>query len=95
MSVLGEKYAVPIITELFDNGGKLKISDFLHLIKNYRTLENITKKLESARIIKITVEEGRYEITYLQLTEIGLEIAPLLKEIIRKLELNDKTEIDN
>ena len=78
MNVLGERYAVPIIIEL-DNNGVMKISDFLNLITNYRTLENLCSDLEKNNIITITKEIKHHGSYLLELTDRGRTIAKHLK----------------
>jgi len=85
MNILGEKYSVIIITELYERGGSLKISDFLDLITNYRTIEILSKKLQEEGLIEITELPERYPVTMLSLTEKGKEIAPVLAKAIEKL----------
>ena len=78
MNVLGERYAVPVIIEL-DNKGVMRISEFLSLITNYRTLENLCYSLEKNNIITTTKEIKQHGSLLLELTDKGKNIAKYLQ----------------
>lgn len=79
ITVLSKRYAVYMLVSLLDSN-KYKINDFRSNIKNFSTLMDLITVLENSGLIKKSRSMGRYNTTYLELTEEGREIATLLKE---------------
>jgi len=81
MDALDLKYSKAILLKILENGGKVKKTDLLSLIKNYQTLSNIVDHLINDNYLKPIVKKGRGKTITLELTEKGRYIAEQLKRV--------------
>lgn len=90
-TVLSEKYAVFILVSLLEND-VLKMSDFSKAITALRSLENIIEELQKAGLIHTKKISKPYRTTFISLTDLGCEVAKVLKKA--EDVLNEKSQAE-
>ena len=81
MDALDLKYSKAILLKILENGGKVKKTDLLSLIKNYQTLSKVVDFLIEDGYLKPIVKKGRGKTIILELTEKGRFIAEQLEKV--------------
>jgi len=80
--LLDEKYVIQIMLDLLNVDKKIKISDFLEFVKDFRTLNALTERMSREGLIKKFLDRETYVATFLELTPKGRAVAEKLKEAV-------------
>lgn len=73
-----ERYAVPVLAELYANDGRMKLSDLMHVVTSYTTLEKLIAKLVEAELVTLKRVTKPYKTNYAELTDLGWRVSKKL-----------------
>ena len=82
LMLLDERYVVQIMIDLLAADKKVKISEFLYLMKSFPGLNSLTDRMAQEGLIRKFLDRETFVATFLELTPKGRAVAEKLKEAV-------------